>query len=409
MAPYGRREVRFEREPLYEEVWTTPIRTLAAKYGLSDNGLRKVCKAMNIPVPPVGYWQKLEAGHHVFRPKLPEECDHKVFISYPPEQHRSEEISDEDQLWLKEKLSFEEQPANRIVVPNPVVKWHRLVMPIRSELLRAVKETQQWEKEDEKKKRESRPIHPQVLFPTRWETFLRDGQLLTDAKSRFPLRVTSKTLDLALSIANEFLLSAEKRGFKVESEHGRFAMILLGHKLSFRITERAVENLSYKAPRGTYEFNVTKARKPTGQLRIYIGHTAYSDHGIEGTASIPIQERLNQAFSYIYRRIVRERAEERRREIEREEGRARDRERARLQAIKDAERKQEETEAKHRNALYTEAAEWQKADLIRTYVGQVEASLTHEQKEGLLKGWIVWALQVADELDPTIGRILDPS
>jgi len=37
-----------KREELYEEVWSTP---LCAKYGLSDNGLRKVCKRLNVPVP----------------------------------------------------------------------------------------------------------------------------------------------------------------------------------------------------------------------------------------------------------------------------------------------------------------------------------------------------------------------
>jgi hypothetical protein len=43
--------IEFERIALYEEVWTTPLIRLAEKYYLSDNGLRKVCKALNIPVP----------------------------------------------------------------------------------------------------------------------------------------------------------------------------------------------------------------------------------------------------------------------------------------------------------------------------------------------------------------------
>jgi len=31
-----------------------PIVQLAEKYGLSDNGLRKVCKRLNVPVPEGG-------------------------------------------------------------------------------------------------------------------------------------------------------------------------------------------------------------------------------------------------------------------------------------------------------------------------------------------------------------------
>ena len=45
---------RIEREELYEQVWSIPVVQLADRYGLSDNGLRKVCKRLNVPVPPRG-------------------------------------------------------------------------------------------------------------------------------------------------------------------------------------------------------------------------------------------------------------------------------------------------------------------------------------------------------------------
>jgi len=35
---------RITREELYTQVWNTPMRTLAANYGLSDVGLGKICK-----------------------------------------------------------------------------------------------------------------------------------------------------------------------------------------------------------------------------------------------------------------------------------------------------------------------------------------------------------------------------
>ena len=43
-----------KREELYEEVWSAPLTQLGAKYGLSDNGLRKVCKRLNVPFPEGG-------------------------------------------------------------------------------------------------------------------------------------------------------------------------------------------------------------------------------------------------------------------------------------------------------------------------------------------------------------------
>ena len=42
------------RAELYAEVWSTPLTQLCAKYELSDNGLGKVCKRLNMPVPEGG-------------------------------------------------------------------------------------------------------------------------------------------------------------------------------------------------------------------------------------------------------------------------------------------------------------------------------------------------------------------
>lgn len=54
--------VTLNREQLYELVWSEPIQRLAAKFGLSDVGLAKNCRAMHIPLPPRGYWARLRAG-----------------------------------------------------------------------------------------------------------------------------------------------------------------------------------------------------------------------------------------------------------------------------------------------------------------------------------------------------------
>ena len=53
------------RERLYALVWETPMSKLAPTFGLSDNGLAKICRANDIPYPPRGYWAKKEAGQHV--------------------------------------------------------------------------------------------------------------------------------------------------------------------------------------------------------------------------------------------------------------------------------------------------------------------------------------------------------
>lgn len=70
--------ITIARRELYDQVWTSPMRTLAPKYGLSDVGLAKVCEWYEIPRPPVGYWAKKEFGKPVDQPPLPEISDPKM-------------------------------------------------------------------------------------------------------------------------------------------------------------------------------------------------------------------------------------------------------------------------------------------------------------------------------------------
>ena len=69
--PQQSSEVRVTREQLYELAWSAPMRQLAGEFGLSDNGLAKALRQHGIPLPPVGYWAKLQAGKPVRRIPLP--------------------------------------------------------------------------------------------------------------------------------------------------------------------------------------------------------------------------------------------------------------------------------------------------------------------------------------------------
>lgn len=55
--------------------------SLSKKHSISDNGLRKICKKMNIPFPKNGYWQKLRYGKRLFTTALPSEYSSKEEIN----------------------------------------------------------------------------------------------------------------------------------------------------------------------------------------------------------------------------------------------------------------------------------------------------------------------------------------
>ena len=64
---------RYNREQIYKGIWSEPIQHVARRYDLSDVGLAKVCRKLNIPRPGRGYWAKKAAGKTMPRkPSLPE-------------------------------------------------------------------------------------------------------------------------------------------------------------------------------------------------------------------------------------------------------------------------------------------------------------------------------------------------
>jgi hypothetical protein len=62
---------RITREELYEAVWSEPVQKLALALGISDVGLAKICKKLNVPRPGRGYWAKPRGTRKLLRVPLP--------------------------------------------------------------------------------------------------------------------------------------------------------------------------------------------------------------------------------------------------------------------------------------------------------------------------------------------------
>lgn len=59
----GKEQNVYRREVLYQEIWNFPVTEVAKKYAVSDVMIHKVCREMDIPTPPVGYWAKNRQGN----------------------------------------------------------------------------------------------------------------------------------------------------------------------------------------------------------------------------------------------------------------------------------------------------------------------------------------------------------
>jgi hypothetical protein len=59
------------REELYNLVWATPVAVAAEQFGVSGSFLARICRDLDVPRPPRGYWAKLAARRAPDPPPLP--------------------------------------------------------------------------------------------------------------------------------------------------------------------------------------------------------------------------------------------------------------------------------------------------------------------------------------------------
>lgn len=62
--------IELSRKQLYNLVWSTPITKLTLQYVISVEGLKKLCKQFDIPMPPNGYWLKLKYNKPFIKKEL---------------------------------------------------------------------------------------------------------------------------------------------------------------------------------------------------------------------------------------------------------------------------------------------------------------------------------------------------
>jgi hypothetical protein len=110
-------------EQLYKQVWETPISRLGKEYGLTDNGLRKICDKLDVPYPPRGYWAKKAAGQKIITYKLPPPKEGKPTGAYIRPTQPQELMPPE----VKEAVAAVRAKNPEIPVPEKLVKPHPVI------------------------------------------------------------------------------------------------------------------------------------------------------------------------------------------------------------------------------------------------------------------------------------------
>lgn len=363
----GTKKIRFERQKLFEQIWEKPMTALAAEFGLSDVGLRKICKRLNIPLPPQGYHLRTHKGQ---RPPLPPAKDGvKEYVThiYEPEQLT---VNDLPQLIEIPEITFEEQPENRILVPDVLPSLHHHV--------------------NEAKKQLSKDK------PGRY------GRVSTYRNRGNDISVFPESIDRALRVMNTLVKALVKRGYAVSVDDKVNATLVkvLDEKIGLRLEERARKARHVPTPaeikeekRLSYRSYPTYDYVGTGELSLKIsGAYGYEQICIDDKKG-RIEEKLNLFIIALIKRALKIKDERIRRT--REEGLRQNKERRRWEIHAMARKEKEKLEA-----LKKECEAWHESQKLREYILAAYKSCPSFDPESPFAKWLVWASLQADRLDP---------
>lgn len=196
--------ITMTREELYSAVWATPISRLAEEYGISGNGLAKICDREDIPYPPRGYWANHAVGKAPKQTSLPKSSRARSITIRPtPLPPPPIELPPE----VKQQADKARTSASALAVPERLLRPHALIAS--------------WLAEHQEKKRQARSER------NPWRRNLYDPGDFSETDHR-----KHRILDTLFK-------AIERQGWKVaEGERGVLFAEVLGEKVEFQLREK---------------------------------------------------------------------------------------------------------------------------------------------------------------------------
>lgn len=198
--------IKVTRSKLYAMVWSKPMTRLAKEFDISDVGLAKACRKNDIPLPPRGYWAKLEAGQEIEATPLsnPENDPQIEFGERAPASKAF--YAEKRERAIEEKHLIDTLPP--LPVPLALENPHRLT-----------KATKKYFEEVAAKlakadKRKRYPRWNEHYDPPPWG---QHGRYTCPADRGFDVTVSFECLDRALLFMDTLVKGLESQGFKVSN------------------------------------------------------------------------------------------------------------------------------------------------------------------------------------------------
>jgi hypothetical protein len=389
------------REELYELAWTTPMIRLAKDFGLSDQGLRKVCITKQIPLPKAGYWAKVAVGRIPSRPPLPE------FSEVKRKARHTRALRERKAVQVAESANWQPPSAG----DEGPISWHRAISEFRKDVAELAKKAErhkavsQWEAERPGKEH---PDRKRFDIYGDWKYRVDRGELVLDTHKRHPFRVSLSHWQRGLLVLNAILNRASADGYQVAmSKEGDRIEIARGEfTVTLRITEKMEPGYRKEYRSWNKTFENVKVLTPTGRLSVLVEPGAGGETAVTDSVGAYLEKRLDEVMTLISKKVTAtekwtNERNEWHRQYEEEQRRQQEAERAR-----EAERQRLAKEAALDAAIVKEAESWGKANSVRQYLEELDSRLA---KGGITTdGYSEWrtrAEAVIRDLDPCDRRV----
>ncbi len=190
------------REELYDRVWSTPMRQVAAEFSVSDVGLAKICRRLDVPVPHRGYWARIKSGIKIPRPPLPSIAT-ASFAVIAPTPPKPDETADEVRARKVREAHISRFSA--IAVPEMIESPHALT-----------KRTRKYY--EEIRRHLARPRRPRFGEPNfdAFRFYEDRGRYYCGADEGFEMVVSLEQLDRALRILDTLAKTLEREKFQFQ-------------------------------------------------------------------------------------------------------------------------------------------------------------------------------------------------
>ncbi len=346
--------IELTRKELYDIVWSTTLSKLTQQYAYTNDGIKKICKQFEIPMPDSSYWSKLK-----FNKKFKKENLNPVFggvdkIVLSIRKEGNPINVDQTPLTIRTK-EIENDPNAPLIVPDVITKPDILT----------IQTIQFWK--DGKNNR-----------------FYTDDSLL-----HYPIRVEIKNRERALRFMDTFTKLLRHRGHTISKEYHHTCVLIDGIYINIDLRE-ASKRIPPKTEYGTSD------RIPIGDFIFKIGQYSGIREWRDGKVKIE-----NQLAKIVAKLEIDAQIEKEWKEKSRIANLKREEEQKRLAEIK----KRRNDEVEKFNNLVALSEQYNKTLLIRQYIeASKQKAIDTNNLNPEIQEWINWANDKADWLDPLINK-----